>query len=135
MEKPESEKGKVVKKYRAAFLIFRFSTFAVFDFSLSYFYVAQDLQKVQTPVYGAQGFLPQLSWTLYMESRVVGKRRVLCGNGFAACLDDFALGFPFFRVFIQVELLTAFISNREKFSLLLARRIETNFCLFANPKG
>jgi len=40
----------------------------------------------------------------------------------------------FLRDFFQMKLLTAFIFKCEKFGLLLAHWIETNFCLLTNSK-
>jgi hypothetical protein len=58
---------------------------------------------VQAPVYGIQGILPELPRALYMESGVLGKRRLFAGDDFAARPDDFILVFLFFRNFISVK--------------------------------
>ncbi len=90
---------------------------------------------MQASVYGASGILPALSRTLHLESGIVGERRLSAGDDCAASDNNSALGIFIFPVFIQVKLFTAFVFDWEKFDLLPARRVETNFRSFTDIKS
>jgi len=61
------------------------------------------LPEVQASVYGAERILPALPGTLHLESGILGECRLSDGDGRAARLDDFALGFSFFPVSLSIK--------------------------------
>ncbi len=58
---------------------------------------------MQASVYGAQRILPILPRALYLESGILGERRLFGGDGSAAFFNDFLLAVSLFRFFVQMR--------------------------------
>jgi hypothetical protein len=70
---------------------------------LFFFCEIKDLPDLQTTVSGGKGILSKLSRTLYLESGIVGERRLSFGDDRAAFSDDFVLVISVSRFFYSIE--------------------------------
>jgi hypothetical protein len=63
----------------------------------------ENLQTMQTPVYGKQGILPALSRALHLESGILGKRRLFVGDDRTDFYTGFSMAGFLFRDIFQIN--------------------------------